>query len=157
MKLSFEGLEATLQYDLIKTEDGRHIPIKLTAKKTEEGHADADLYEVTIDGVLWLTTESATHGVILYTLLRDNVTDFMHYVTTGNDYYYYFDCMDGELSERYFTPEELSKTLYKNDEALTESQIIRIAKEYEATLYRYEKTQEGDYINETLLYDCMDI
>ena len=79
----------------------------------------------------------------------------MHYVMTGTNSYYYFDCLDGELGETYLTPSEINKLLYNVTEDLPESTIIRIAKEYEATLLRYEKTEAGDYINETLLYDCL--
>lgn len=155
MKLSFDGLEAVLQSDLIPTEDGKHITITLYGKKESIEDKEAAYYEVCIDGVKWFTSDNPTHGVILYTLLRDHVTEYMHYVTTGTNFYYYFDCLDGELGERYLTSSEVNKLVYNVNEDLPESNIIRIAKEYEATLYRYEKTEEGDYTNETLLYDCL--
>ena len=63
-------------------------------KKTLVGNLDFDLpieleetilneeesyYIVLIDGVEWFTSHSKMHAIILYELLKDHVTDFMHY------------------------------------------------------------------------------
>lgn len=70
-------------------------------------------------------------------------------------YYYYFDCLDGVIGEQYFTAGELTSLLIGSDrETLSEKEIIRHARNYEATLYRYEKDTEGNYIHKTCLYDC---
>ncbi len=70
-------------------------------------------------------------------------------------YFYYFDCLDGVIGEQYFTAGELTSLLIGSDrETLSEKEIIRHARNYEATLYRYEKDTEGKYINQTCLYDC---
>ena len=154
MKLSFEGKETVLLMDLIKTQDERNIPIKLYARKTDPTKAEADIFEIEIDGVKWLSTGNATHGVILYSMLRDHVNEFMHYVTTGQNYYYLFDCLDGVIGAQYYTPAEINKLIYGNEEPLPENKIIQVAKDYEATLYRYAKDENGNYTAETMLYDA---
>lgn len=70
---------------------------------------------------------------------------------------YYFDCLDGLLSEKLFTPSEIKKVLTGKAEPMTETEIIRIAKNYEATLYRYEKDKDGNPINEVIIYDPFDM
>ena len=71
-------------------------------------------------------------------------------------YYYYFDCLDGILGEQYLTAGELTSLLIGSDkETITEKEIIRHARNYEDTLYRYEKDSEGNYIKEVCLYDCI--
>lgn len=70
------------------------------------------------------------------------------------EYYYFFDCMDGVLGEKYLTPSDVAELQTGKREALTETELKKIAHNYEATLYRYEKDSNGNYINETCLYDC---
>ena len=79
--------------------------------------------------------------------------------TTGNNpkYYYFFDCLDGLLSDKYWSLEELQEIIPKKSDAtatITEKDIIRTAANYEATLYRYEMDNNGNPINEHILYDC---
>lgn len=70
-------------------------------------------------------------------------------------YYYFFDCLDGVLSDRYYTAKELTELLKgANAEIITEKEIIKTAQNYEATLYRYEMNEENEPINEVCLYDC---
>lgn len=72
-------------------------------------------------------------------------------------FFYFFDCLDGLLSEKYWSFEELQEILTKKTEdqkPFTEKDIIRTAANYEATLYRYERDAAGNYINEACLYDC---
>lgn len=70
-----------------------------------------------------------------------------------NGIYYYFDCLDGLLGEKFLTPAEVSEILTGKPEPLTEKELIRIAADYEATLYRHELT--GGQITFTkTLYDC---
>lgn len=69
-------------------------------------------------------------------------------------YYYFFDCLDGVLSEKYFTPEELFEIQHGAPGSMTEKEIIKTAANYEATLYRYTKNTAGEFTNETILYDC---
>ena len=77
----------------------------------------------------------------------------------ARSYYYYFDCLDGLIGDNYFTFEEVEKLIKKKSSIegpITEKHIKRVAANYEATLYRYEKDEEGHYINEVCLYDPFD-
>lgn len=82
MELKFDGTEMKLQEDFITTQGGGRIPVTLTAGKLEDAEA-AEFYIVTIDGVLWAECESLHHAIIIYTLLRDHVTEYMNYITKG--------------------------------------------------------------------------
>ena len=55
---------------------GLNLPIELeeTILNEEESY-----YIVLIDGVEWFTSHSKMHAIILYELLKDHVTEFMHY------------------------------------------------------------------------------
>lgn len=70
--------------------------------------------------------------------------------------YYNLDCMDADIGDRYLTAEQLQKATGAAD-PLSEKDIIKIAANYEATLYRYNRDADGNYINQSCLYDCMDI
>lgn len=72
---------------------------------------------------------------------------------TLNGTYYYLDCMDGLLGERLLLPADISQIITGRREDLTEKQIIQIAANYEATLYRQEYTA-GELTAEQKLYDC---
>lgn len=67
--------------------------------------------------------------------------------------YYYFDCMDGLIGDKLLTAVEVSEILHGRAEDLTEKQLIQIAANYEATLYRQEYTA-GELTAEATLYDC---
>lgn len=70
-------------------------------------------------------------------------------------YYYFFDCLDGQLGEKYLTSPDVAEIIKGKREELTERELKAIALNYEATLYRYEKDSEGNYTNEVCLYDCL--
>lgn len=150
----FEGSEKIIQYGVIKAEDGRHIPVRLTAFKSDPGNEEADQFKIDIDGVVWCVCDNVTHSIIIFKMLKDRVTDFMHYVTTAGEYYYFFDCLDGQLGDKYLTSSEINMLMTGKSDDLPENDIIQIARNYEATLYRSMKGPEGDYINEVLLYDA---
>ena len=69
-------------------------------------------------------------------------------------YYYFFDCLDGVLSERYLTAQDLGQLFTGAPDPMTEKDIIETAANYEATLYRYEFDENNNPINEVILYDC---
>lgn len=69
-------------------------------------------------------------------------------------FYYNLDCMDGNIGDRYLTAEQLQEATGAAD-PLSEKDIISIAANYEATLYRYNRDKYGNYINQKCLYDCM--
>ena len=68
-------------------------------------------------------------------------------------YYYFFDCLDGCLGERYLTPGDVHRIQYGTPGTMTERELIRTAANYEATLYRYKRTDAGEFTEETILYD----
>jgi len=72
------------------------------------------------------------------------------------EYYYFFDCLDGVLSDRYLTARELAELTGAAD-PLSEKEIKRIAANYEATLYRYTMDADGNPKNEQCIYDPFDI
>ena len=69
-----------------------------------------------------------------------------------NEYYYFFDCLDAGLSEKYLTAQEIGAIIGEQG-PITEKHIKTIAAYYEATLYRYEFNEENNPINEVCLYD----
>ena len=54
---------------------GGEIPISLIREKDEEG----EFFSIEIDGVLWLQTESRMHAVVLFEIMKDHLTEYMHY------------------------------------------------------------------------------
>lgn len=65
-----KGLVANVGFDL---------PIELEETIINE---EDSYYIVLIDNVEWFTSHSKMHAIILYELLKDHVTDFMHYQST---------------------------------------------------------------------------
>ena len=72
-------------------------------------------------------------------------------------YYYFFDCLDGILSDRYLTAQELAQLMTGASDPMSERDIIRTAANYEATLYRYTFDSAGNPQNEKCLYDPFNI
>ena len=69
------------------------------------------------------------------------------------EYIYFFDCLDAALCDKYLTLAELAPIIGKEPGDITERDLIKHAANYEATLYRYEKTASGYLQNEVVLYD----
>lgn len=67
--------------------------------------------------------------------------------------FYLFDCMDGLLGDKLLTPAEVAEILHGRPEDLTEKELIQIAADYEATLYRQDY-EGGKLAAEKILYDC---
>lgn len=65
-----KGLVANVGFDL---------PIELEETIINE---EDSYHIVLIDNVEWFTSHSKMHAIILYELLKDHVTDFMHYQST---------------------------------------------------------------------------
>lgn len=74
----------------------------------------------------------------------------------NSSYIYFFDCLDGYFGEKYLTPCEIDRMENHSQEpvSLKEGQIIEIARNLEAVLYRCKDTSGTD---EVCIYDCMDI
>ena len=73
----------------------------------------------------------------------------------NSSYLYFFDCMDAAYADRYLTPSQIDEITNgkKHGDPLKEEQIIKIAQNLEATLYRYDHERT----HEVCVYDCMDI
>lgn len=74
---------------------------------------------------------------------------------SNTKYVYFFDCLDTFIGEKYLTAEDLAELLTGKREPMQEKEIIATAKNYEATLYRYELDGSGTPCNGTMIYDCM--
>ncbi len=57
---------------------GGEIPITLCLDKGQEG----EFYTIDIDGVEWVTTENQMHAVVLFEMMKDHITEYMHYQMT---------------------------------------------------------------------------
>lgn len=57
---------------------GGEIPITLCLDKDREG----EYYTISIDGVEWVTVESQMHAVVLFEMMKDHITQYMHYQMT---------------------------------------------------------------------------
>lgn len=69
-------------------------------------------------------------------------------------YYYYFETPDAIIGDHYFTIEELAQ--FTGSDEITEKDIIKLAKDYEAALSRYICTADDAYILDRVLYDPED-
>lgn len=54
---------------------GGEIPIVMYSNEDEEGV----FYTIEIDGVEWLASVNRTHAVLLFEMMKDHITDYMHY------------------------------------------------------------------------------
>lgn len=71
-----------------------------------------------------------------------------------NNLYYFFDCKEPSLNGHFFSIGELHFFLGKPaGDPIREPELVKIAKAFEASLYRYEKNQAGQYVNKVCLYD----
>ncbi len=68
---------ACVQEEKIKIKGGE-IPIRIIEKKTDEGI----LYSVEIDGVEWFCIQNRVHVAVLFNLMKDHITEYMHYEMT---------------------------------------------------------------------------
>lgn len=80
-------------------------------------------------------------------IYRDEIFD-------NSGYYYYFDCLDGIFGDKYLTPAEVNELQSGKSEPLPEGELIKIAKELEASLYRFQKEQDQTYSHGVCIYDC---
>ena len=55
--------------------NGGSIEIRATLDDFE----GEEFYNVEVDGVEWFTTESKMHCIVLYEMMKDHITEYMHY------------------------------------------------------------------------------
>lgn len=58
--------------------EGGTIPVTLWSR-TEGG---AETWGVDVDGVNWFEVDNRTHAAVLFRLMADHLTDYMHYEIT---------------------------------------------------------------------------
>lgn len=63
-----------LRKEVIRT-DKCDVPITLSS----EGEGEDLLYVIDVDDVEWLTTENKMHAVVLFTMMHEHITEYMHY------------------------------------------------------------------------------
>ena len=67
---------------ILRTEEikitGGEIPITLCQDNDQEG----EFYTIDIDGVEWVMTENQMHAVVLFDMMKDHITEYMHYEMT---------------------------------------------------------------------------
>jgi len=71
----------------------------------------------------------------------------------NSPYKYFFECNDAYFGDKYLTPSQINEIENHKKAPLTEGQIIAIARNLEATLYRCDDQNK----HEVCIYDCMDI
>ena len=54
---------------------GGEIPIVLYSNEDEEGI----FYTIEIDGIEWLASVNKTHAVVMFEMMKDNITEYMNY------------------------------------------------------------------------------
>lgn len=64
-----------LREEKVKVYDGFEIPITLEGEEID-GDMEFTIY---IDNVYWVTLENQVHAVVLFELMRDHITEYMHY------------------------------------------------------------------------------
>ena len=91
--------------------------------------------------------EGAIKGKLIgstWRIYRDELFD-------NSEYVYFFDCMDADFGDKYLTSSEINELSSGKREPLPEGQIIELARNLEATLYRYQK---NDQTRGVCIYDC---
>ncbi len=61
--------------------NGGEIPIRLCLDNDDEG----EFYAINIDGVEWLVTETQMHASVLFNMMREHITEYMHYELTKEE------------------------------------------------------------------------
>lgn len=71
--------EVTQKVKLLKVDplevEGGVIFISLSTDADVYG----DYYLIEIDGVKWVDTRNQTHAIVLYKMMKDHITEYMHY------------------------------------------------------------------------------
>lgn len=65
----------TVRKEMIKVRDGFELPIELVV---EEIDGDTE-YTIYIDGVFWTILYNEVHAVVLFEMMKDHITEYMHY------------------------------------------------------------------------------
>lgn len=69
----------------------------------------------------------------------------------NSGFLYVFDCMDGVLGDKHLTPADVNQLQNGKAEPLTEGELITIARNYEASLYRCKDNSDTGLC----VYECI--
>lgn len=136
--------------------EGCFFIVDQETKKAYDNDTKGGLYFGTLDNdsVYWPTLK---HGTVCPLEMRGENRPVVPYQWLKDNYsiidgvFYEFDCLDGDLSDQLFNLDDLKKFMgLSEDYELTEREIIRLASNYEAELYKYTYEQgtqtEGECI-----------
>lgn len=118
-------------------------------KGTYKGILDNDsvYYPKLVHGIVCpIEMRGNKRPVVPYQWLKDNFS--------MNGTYYYFDCMDAILGHKLLDPDDLRQLIYIKDSPYNESDIISIAIDYEADLYKC-LYKDGQEMAREKLYDAL--
>lgn len=74
-----------LRQEQIKIYDGFEIPITLEGTShLSPKNEEIENYSIYIDGVHWVTVSNRVHVVVLFELMKDHITEYMHYEKRKN-------------------------------------------------------------------------
>lgn len=54
---------------------GGQLPVRLLSESVEDG----EMYSVEIDGVGWFVSANPMHAAVLFHMMVDHITEYMHY------------------------------------------------------------------------------
>lgn len=124
-------------------------PLTLPRNKAEQALQD---YQIPVHAGFLMGEEDSSdeNGALYLAFGMNNYGKGKHYYYLGLSHaapvlhgtYYYFDCLNAFVTDRFFKPEA-----FKN-----EAEAISTAANYEATLYKYVY-QHGERISSSVLYD----
>lgn len=80
---------SVLKRDIIQLENGT-LPITL-----KENDA---IFIVDIDGVEWFSTVNQTHAIVLFNMMKEHITEYMHYQITEQNEVNLYEEVDEDLS-----------------------------------------------------------
>ena len=76
MNEEIEVLKDEITQDTPLKIDGGTIPLQLHRVTYTDGSTS---YYATVDGVEWFDVEALHHAAVLYAMMKDHLTEYMHY------------------------------------------------------------------------------
>lgn len=64
-----------MKKEIVINENGDTIPVEIWEETDDEG----EIFVVAIDGVEWVVTENRVHATVLFNMICDHITEYMHY------------------------------------------------------------------------------
>ena len=64
---------------ILKTEKIKVTGGEISITLCLDNDSERKFYTINIDGVEWLTTENQMHATVLFNMMKDHITEYMHY------------------------------------------------------------------------------